>query len=149
MLVKDTISSRLRNFFQDRGQARDFLPYALGKRIAYQLPVPKEECHYKKYYIENLDYLVGTIISKVNEKFHFDTREATKITYVIWNTRCQLVFNPKSVDFLALLNCSRAGLVSQDTLDRLYSLNDKIVELHPNAVKMLENILIEEISHGQ
>lgn len=149
MFVKDTISSRLRNFFQDHGLARDILPYALGKRIAYQLPVPKEECYYKKFYTENLDYLVGTIISEANEKFHLDVREANKITYVIWNTRCRLIFDPQTIDFLSLLNYSKVGLISQDTLDRLYSLNDKIVELHPNAVKILENILIEEISHEQ
>ena len=146
MHVNETISSRLRFFFKDHGQARDFLPYAIAKVIAYQLPIPKTECNFKSFFMREFDYKVGGLISKINEYYFFDIREAMHTTYIIWNTRCQLVYNPDSIDFLTLLKTASSGLISTDAIDRIRSLDKVKGEIKPEIISILETIIIEEIS---
>lgn len=89
----------------------------------------------------NCEPLVSGIISDINEKFIFNVNEAKKVTYVIWNTRYQVAFNPTSVDTVHLLKLSSSSLIAPETIRRLHKHED---EIGLKNLAMLENIISEE-----
>ena len=140
--AKNTISARLRNFFNDKRELREFLPFIVAKKVAFTLPFPKNEIFdYREYYLKNCEPIVSGIISEINEKFIFDAKMANKNTYAIWNTRCRLVYNPESIDFLSLLSSSKAGLLSPDLIKKLKT---KMEVISDKDLEVLENIIDEE-----
>lgn len=142
MKAKNTISARLRNFFNDNRELREFLPFIIAKKVAFTLPFPNNEVFdYKDYYLKNCESIVSGIISEINEKFIFDAKMASKNTYAIWNTRCRLVYDPDSIDFLSMLSASRAGLLSPDLIKKLKT---KMEVVSDKDLEILENIINEE-----
>lgn len=144
MNIKSTLSSRLRNFFSDKKELRPFLPYSIGKRIAYTLPFPTPEINdYKSFYITQCESICSAILSDINEKFLYDVNEAKKVTYAIWNTRCHLAYRPQSIDYLSLLSSAKTGLIAPNVIKQL-TLEHEYIE--PKTLGVLDLIIDEEIA---
>ncbi len=143
MKIKSTLVSRLRNFFSDKKELRKFLPYSIGKRIAYALPFPTNEIiDYKSFYISQCESISSAMLSDINEKFIFDTNEAKKVAYVIWNTRCHIAYRPQSIDYLTLMACAKTGLIAPNVIRQL-SMEHEFVD--PKVLGVLDLIIDEEI----
>ena len=143
MNIKPTFSSSLRNFFNENNNIREFLPYVVAKKIAFLLPLPdKAVDSINEYYFDNCDNLVKTLISQINEKFLFNAEIANKISYIIYNTRYELVYNPNSIDFLTMLESAKTGLVPPIMINKLYESKKSISD---KSLNMLEIIVNEEM----
>ena len=143
MKIKSTLPKRLRNFFSNKKELRPFLPYSIGKRIAYALPFPTPEISdYKSFYTTQCESICAAIVSDINEKFIYDVNEAKKVAYAIWNTRCHLAYRPQSIDYLSLLSSAKTGLIAPRVIKQL-TMEHEFVE--SKTLGVLDLIIDEEI----
>lgn len=86
-------------WIRDSGLAQEqksaAIRYAIAKALAYDAPIPTSAPDSpKSFYITNIEAVIDSILSEVNEQFVLDYQATKALTYEIWRARVELVYDP-------------------------------------------------------